>query len=242
MSEIQENSVTEEIVVEKSPTQIFSKQKISAFNIKILSTVVVLSAFIFVVAQSHFKHKNIAAEKPIKNTVAAVVTPAENKMQNQLNDITAKLANIEASLSNKNAFVDIDSIKLTLASLITQINQISQSNDKTITSKITQSNDQLNTQLKTIKSVLVDIKKQNVHHTVISSSNLPFKLVSIDNIQENDIVTINYDSHMLPLEINDYLAGWKLIKASTVNQKAEFENKQKNYVKINLNNATGFGD
>lgn len=236
MDEIQENNVI--VTDEKNSAGIYSKIKMSSLNIKIMIIAVVILAFIIFAAKLHVKEKEInVAAMPVKNTVAVVVAP-KNTMQDQLNDISAKLANIESSLSNKDAYVDIDSIKSTVASLITQINQITQKDDKAIATQITQSSDQLNTQLKTINSTLSQIKQQNVHHTVIPASNLPFQVVSIDNIQENDIVTINYENHIAPLEINESLAGWRLIKANTDDQKATFENKAKNYVKIDLNNAS----
>ncbi len=241
MREENENTINETATTENT-VGVYSKIKISAFHMKIMLIVAVFLALIFFAEKLHLKNKELVTIKMSEKNVPAVTISPEKIMQNQLNDISAKLANIESSLSNKDAYVDIDSIKSTVASLITQVNEITQKDDNAITTQITQGNDQLNTQLKTIKTTLSEIKQQNVHHTVIPASNLPFQVVSIDNIQENDIVTINYENHIAPLEINESLAGWRLVKANTNDQKATFENKAKNYVKIDLNNVSDSKD
>lgn len=241
MREENENTINEAVTTENT-AGVYSKIKISAFHMKIMLIVAAFLALVFFAEKLHVKNKELVTAKIPVKTVATTVIAPKNAMQNQLNDISAKLANIESSLSNKDAYVDIDSIKSTVASLIIQINQITQNGDKAIATQITQSSDQLNTQLKTINSTLSQIKQQNVHHTVIPASNLPFQVVSIDNIQENDIVTINYENHIAPLEINESLAGWRLVKANTNDQKATFENKAKNYVKIDLNNVSDSKD
>ncbi|OGT35645.1 MAG: hypothetical protein A3F11_06995 [Gammaproteobacteria bacterium RIFCSPHIGHO2_12_FULL_37_14] len=241
MREENENTINEASTTENT-VGVYSKIKISSRNIKIIIIAVVILALAIFVLKLPVNKKEINNANMIIKNNAAVVTASKNMMQNQLNDISDKLANIESSLSKKDAYVDIDTIKSTVASLITQINQITQKDDNAITAQITQGNDQLNTQLKTIKNTLSEIKQQNVHHTVIPASNLPFQVMSIDNIQENDIVTINYENHIAPLEINESLAGWRLVKANTNDQKATFENKAKNYVKIDLNNVPGSKD
>ena len=238
MTEIAENTV--ENTAEKiQSNNIAFKLNSVTFNKKIIigAIAVICIGILFL---SH--HKITHLKKSIQNTKSVVKTLGTvtqiNPEQNQLNDISAKLANIEKILNNKGAYVDIDNIKTSLSILIAKVNALSQANDQAITNQITQSKKQLNQKLNTINVELSDIKKQNTPHRVISASHLPFQVVSIDNIQNDDIVSVHYDNHLLPIELNAKLAGWTLIKANTEDQTAQFENKSQDYVNIGLNDIS----
>lgn len=205
-------------------------QKINFNNKKnILMGVIVLIAAM-TIFPLFYQHTQIHTIKP--------QAPLQNPLQGELNDISEKLANVESDLAgNKDNYVNVNDLKSDLVTLITEINQIAKDNSQVITSEITKGDGQLDTKLDTIKKSLSAIEAQNGHHKVIDASNLPFEVISIDNIEENDVATVKYDDHTLPIELNDSIAGWTLTAANTEDQKAEFENKDQNYIDINLNAA-----
>lgn len=162
----------------------------------------------------------------------------QNPIHEQLDDISEKLANIEQNLSEKSAYVDLDQVKHSLVSLQTQVNQLADHSNQIITQEIKLSTEQLEGQLATIKKELQVITSTKRHHKMLRPSNLPFHVLSIDNIQQSEVVTVDFDHKIVPIDIGDSIAGWTLATASNVDQKAEFKNANDDYVLINLNSIS----
>jgi hypothetical protein len=52
---------------------------------------------------------------------------------------------------------------------------------------------------------------------------------------QNNVVTLNYNNTVFPIGIDNYVAGWKLIRADFTKQQAEFINKKNQHVIVDLN-------
>ena len=59
---------------------------------------------------------------------------------------------------------------------------------------------------------------------------LPFQVISLDSIQHIPVASIVYDFKTVPLEKDDSLAGWRVIRLDYGKQQIEFENAKKEHV------------
>lgn len=178
--------------------------------------------------------------KKHKTADKAKVTQTTNSyfLGKQLNDIAVKLAKIQTDLAKNTGVLDLDPIKEQIKQLTTQTQELSDKSSKLISKQIHDSTEQLKTELNIIKAKLTMLQQEKQKIAYLKPADLPFSIVSLDNIQQNNVVTVSYDYKTIPLNIGDYLAGWKLINADFANQKAEFINQknQKNqHVIVDLN-------
>ncbi len=165
--------------------------------------------------------------------------PGSNILSEQLTNISAKLGRVEQKISGGHAYVNLDQVRTELSTLHAEVTELAAQSNQLITKQIKSSTEQLQSQLVMIKKELALMSDKKMHHHELSASSLPFTVVSIDNIQQSEVVTINYAHRIIPLEIGDALAGWTLISASNIDQKAQFRNQNDNDVSLNLNQISG---
>ncbi len=221
--------------------QVLKRKKASIIVAVVVLALIVMS----IVAKAHrtaaptsLKHSAVHQ----KQASATATTPhqkahavaAGNSVGEQLNDISIKLANIEQKLSSGKGDINISDIKTSLASLGAQVSQLADHSNQLISQEIKQSASKTQSQLGAIKKELTSMNASKTQRHKVSAADLPFAVVSIDNIQQSEIVTVNYAHHTIPLEVGQSLAGWRLMSANSANQKAEFSNK-KDYAPVNLN-------
>lgn len=159
----------------------------------------------------------------------------DQTMHKQFDALSMTLSHIERTLSEKRSVVNVESLRKELARARGQATALAKQSNQLITQAIAKSTAQLNTRLETITQQLKMLQEKGKKIVFVHPSTLPFKVISINNIQQNDIVTIRYNHTTWPLNIGDYLAGWRLIHADFSAQRAEFVNQQKQHVMISLN-------
>lgn len=153
----------------------------------------------------------------------------------EFDDIAEKLAHIEASLSKDHTIVNVDQVRSDIANLATQVNQATARANAEISEQIKASTAALEQKLGQVNSQLVKLNRHSAHHRFLMVSSLPFKVMSIDNIQEADVVSVDYGHHVVPVDVGESIAGWTLVSANSAQQKAQFRNAHHEYVAINLN-------
>lgn len=70
---------------------------------------------------------------------------------------------------------------------------------------------------------------------MLPASQLPFKVLSIDSIQEVPVASIAYHYKTQAMEKGDALAGWTVFEINYAKQTIEFENTDKAHVLVRLN-------
>ena len=176
---------------------------------------------------AYHRHNNTSFAKQ----ASAHTTPAGDYLQQRLQDISDQLATIRLRLDQTNS----DALSQQVNGIIDQMKDLSSTSNQLITDQIQSSTATLQKQLQSIHTVLVKLQKEEEHVKYLKPSDLPFKVVSIDNIQQNNVVTIDYNDTTFPIEAGSYVAIWKLISADFVAQKAEFVNSKKQHVVVDLN-------
>lgn len=155
-------------------------------------------------------------------------------LNQRLQDISDQLTTIRSHLSS-NGTVSLDSINQQLLASENDLKQLSTDSNKIITDEIASSTSQLQQELVRVNAQIKKLEDLEHHARFLNPSDLPFQVIAIDNIQQNEVVTINYNHASFPIEIGSYVASWKLIAADFVSQKAEFINAKKQHVVVDLN-------
>lgn len=213
-------------------------KKVLIGTILVFLSLILVVFIIFFSAHAPKKHKTTdKAINRIANTQTAQTTNSYF-LGKQLEDIAIKLAKIQTELAKNTGVLDLDPIKEQIKQLAAQTQELSDKSSGIISKQIQDNTEQLKIELNIIKAKLTMLQQEKQKIAYLKPADLPFTVVSLDNIQQNNVVTVNYDYQTIPINIGDYLAGWKLINADFADQKAEFINQknQKNqHVIVDLN-------
>lgn len=154
---------------------------------------------------------------------------------NELNILGEQLTSIQTQLKQPVEQPDLSPITQNLNQLNNFVQQLKNKDEHQLGEIFTTEQDAIKKQLEGITDLLrhLDEKKQPVK--MLSASQLPFKVLSIDSIQEIPVVSIAYHYKTQALEKGDTLAGWIVFEIDFAKQIIEFENADKAHVLVHLN-------
>lgn len=92
-------------------------------------------------------------------------------------------------------------------------------------------------QLASITDLLKRLDEQKHPINRLPASELPFKVLSIDSIQEVPVASIAYHHKTQAFEKGDSLAGWTILVIDFAQQTIAFENNEKSQVSLHLQEA-----
>lgn len=146
-----------------------------------------------------------------------------------LNAIQATLAQVQQRLSQPATPALNASIKTTLAGVTASLSHLQASNQQHYQALSQQVGKLASTvasnQHATVKQ-LTTLEKLNSHQTCLSADHLPFTVRSIDWINGQAVVSVQYNHSVVPLEQHFSLAGWQLKHSDYEQQTAQFTNTQ----------------
>ncbi|WP_412755190.1 hypothetical protein [Legionella pneumophila] len=153
----------------------------------------------------------------------------------ELNTLSEQLASIQTQLKQPLEQPDLSPITQNLKQLNSFIQHLQNKDEHQLGEMFTTEQGVIKKQLEDITDLLrhLDEKKQPVK--MLSSAQLPFKVLSIDSIQEVSIASIAYHYKNQALEKGDDLAGWTVFEIDFAKQTIEFENADKAHVLVRLN-------
>ena len=144
-----------------------------------------------------------------------------------LTTIQKRLSTIEQVVSHNDS-PNLEPIKQQLNLLSNRINQLQTINPE----QLTQTEKPLHEQLNTIQTVVNHLDKTTTPIKYLAANELPFHILSLDSIQHIPVASVDYAFKVIPLEKEDKLASWKLIRLDYAKQQLEFENSKKERVLI----------
>ena len=162
---------------------------------------------------------NIHKKIDIENNTAPLLA--------HLNTIQNRLSTIEHVVSHTDA-PNLEPIKQQLSLLSERINTLQTINPK----QLAQTEQILHEQLNTIQNVVNHLDKTTAPIKYLAPKELPFHVLSLDSIQHIPVASVHYDFKVIPLEKEDSLASWKLIRIDYAKQQLEFENSKKERILI----------
>lgn len=145
----------------------------------------------------------------------------------QLKSIQSRLSTIEQVVSHTDA-PNLEPIKQQLTLLSERINTLQTIKPK----QLTQTERLLHEQLNTIQNVVNHLDKTTTPIKYLGAKDLPFHILSLDSIQHIPVASVDYEFKVIPLEKEDCLASWKLIRIDYAKQQLEFENTKKERILI----------
>lgn len=154
---------------------------------------------------------------------------------NDFNALGERLTSIQKQIKQPFEQPDLSPITQNIKQLGEFIQQLKNKDDHQLGEMFTTEQTTIQKQLDGIINLLrhLDDKKQSIK--ILPLSDLPFKVLSIDSIQEIPVASIAYHYKTQALEKGDSMAGWTVFEINFAKQIIEFENADKAHVLVHLN-------
>ena len=155
-------------------------------------------------------------------------------INNRLNEIQSQLTTLQQAVKAPVEKIDLSSINQDFNRLATLISELKTKDEGKLNQLVVESRTQLSNKLDAMHTVINSLDKK--HHPIkyLTVSALPFKIISIDSIQQVGVASVAYDYKTIPLERSDALAGWTVLSIDFGKQKIELENINKEHVVVAL--------
>lgn len=154
---------------------------------------------------------------------------------NELNTFSKQLASIQNQLKQPVEQPDLSPITHNLKQLNTFIQQLQNKDDHQLGEMFTLEQVEIKKQLEGITDLLRHLDEAKQPVKMLPPSQLPFKVLSIDSIQEVPVASIAYHYKTQAMEKGDALAGWTVFEINYAKQTIEFENTDKAHALVHLN-------
>lgn len=154
---------------------------------------------------------------------------------NELNTFSKQLASIQTQLKQPVEQADLSPIIQNLKQLNTFIQQLQNKDDHQLGELFTTEQVAIKKQLEGIADLLRHLDEAKQPVKMLPASQLPFKVLSIDSIQEVPVTSVAYHYKNQAMEKGDALAGWSVFEINYAQQTIEFENTDKAHVLVRLN-------
>ncbi|CZG20545.1 TPA: hypothetical protein NI876_000215 [Legionella pneumophila] len=154
---------------------------------------------------------------------------------NKFNTLDERLTTIQKQLNQPVEQPDLSPITQNIKQLGDFVQQLQNKDDHQLGEIFTTEQIAIKKQLEGITDLLrhLDDKKQPVK--MLPANQLPFKVLSIDSIQEVSVASVSYHYKTQALEKGDSLAGWTVVEIDFAKQTIEFENADKAHALVRLN-------
>lgn len=164
-------------------------------------------------------------------------TATENKeIETRLLNIESALSQLQGQIKSPAAPIDLSPVNQALKNLTASMEQLKSKDDNHLNQLITENSNELTHKLDAIQQVIHELDKDQHKVKYLPATALPFKIVSIDSIQQVSVATVSYDFKTIPLEKTDTLAGWTVLQIDFGKQRLELENHNKERVLVKLGN------
>jgi hypothetical protein len=151
-----------------------------------------------------------------------------------LSPVTTQLTNISTKLDAPSSSTDLKPITKELTQLKNLIQQLQNKDSHQLGDLFSTGQDEIKKQLSQVANLLAKLDEQKHPIKRLPASKLPFKVISIDSIQDSSVASVAYNYKTQAIEQGDSLAGWKVIQLNFAKQLVEFENSDKSHVLVHL--------
>ena len=152
----------------------------------------------------------------------------------RLNDIQTQLTNLQGEIKKPAEKIDLSSINQDFNKLTSLIEQLKSKDDGKLNQLMIENRTELTNKLDAIHLVMNSLDQKQHPIKYLPVTGLPFRVISIDSIQQVSVASVAYNYKTIPLEKSDALAGWTVMKIDFGKQRLEFENGNKERVLVTL--------
>lgn len=195
---------------------------------------------------SHFKWLAIASLNLglVAGVIAIKAHPNElthnaEAISNRLTDIQTQLITIREEVKKPGERVDLSSIKQDFNKLTALIEQIKTKDENQLNQLLNDNRNELSQKLDAIHQGINTLDKKQNPIKYFPATALPFKILSIDSIQQVNVASVVYDYKTFPLEKGEILVGWTVLHIDFSKQRIELENNEKERVVVTLESDEG---
>ena len=128
--------------------------------------------------------------------------------------------------------VDLSAVTQQIQHLSQQLNDVRTQNRSHIDEALNKTEALLVSRLDALQEFVRHLEEKKMPTNYLSPEHLPFKIFSLDSIQNIPVASVFYDFKTIPLEKGDVLAGWRIVSIDYGKQRIVFENTQKARVLI----------
>ena len=120
--------------------------------------------------------------------------------------------------------LDLSPIKAEVAELAALIKQRQVSDASSFNTLVGNIKTEIQNKLDSIATTITALEEKEHPVKILPASSLPFKVLSIDSLQNISVATISYAYKTTALEVRDALAGWQVKYVDFATQNIVFEN------------------
>ncbi|HAT2073482.1 TPA: hypothetical protein JBF42_02305 [Legionella pneumophila] len=158
---------------------------------------------------------------------------------NRLDTIQAQLGTLHQEVKKPPEAVDLTVINQDFNKLASLIEQLKSNDETTLNRLINENRAELAQKLDSLHDMVTALDKKQHPIKYLPVASLPFKVISIDSIQQISVATVAYNFKTTPLEKSDKLAGWTVLQIDFGLQRMELENSNKERVVVTLDIVQG---
>lgn len=155
-------------------------------------------------------------------------------ISHRLDTLQAQLGALHEEIKKPAEAIDLTAINQDFKKLSSMIKQLKNDDKADINRLINDHSAELTQKLDTLHEVVTALDKKQQPIKFLPLSSLPFKVISIDSIQQVSVATVAYNFKTLPLEKSDQLAGWTVLNINFGLQRMELENTNKEHVVVTI--------
>ncbi|HAT1867309.1 hypothetical protein [Legionella pneumophila] len=161
---------------------------------------------------------------------------------NRLDTIQAQLGALHQEVKKPAEAVNLTTINQDFNKLASLIEQLKSKDETTLNHLVSENRAELVQKLDSLHEIVtaLDDKRHPIKYLPVTS--LPFKVISIDSIQQISVATVAYNFKTIPLEKSDKLADWIVLSIDFGLQRMELENSNKEHVVVKMDVVQGDSD
>ena len=169
--------------------------------------------------------------------VLSNINHGPSSINKSLSEIQSQLVSLQQIMKTPGEKLDLGAINQDVKRLETIMHELKTKDDGQLNQLVVESRTQLANKLDAIHTVINSLDKKQHPIKYMDVTALPFKVISIDSIQQVSVASVTYDYKTIPLEKNDALAGWTVLSIDFGKQSIELENNNKEHVLVALEGA-----
>ena len=173
------------------------------------------------------------------NHVPTNKTNDSDVISHRLDTLQAQLGALHEAVKKPVESIDSTAMNQEFNKLGSLIEQLKSKEDNTLNQLIGENRAQLSHKLDALHEMVTTLDKKQHPIKYLQVTSLPFKVISIDSIQQVSVATVAYNFKTIPLEKSDQLAGWTVLQIDFGQQRIELENSNKEHVVVTLDVMQG---
>lgn len=166
-------------------------------------------------------------------TTRADYQKESNQIAVKLNDINVQLNKLSSHPKVSGAYESaLNAIRQDVRSMNESVLLMAKSEEvKNVSSQILTLKEDINSGLRDLKK---SVSSGMDNKELLSEDVLPFQVIAIDVIAGQPYVSVDYDKHIIPIAVGDFLASWRVNNVDYDLKVAEFRNEKNQFVRVNL--------